>query len=469
MTNIKKNFLYNIVYQILIMILPFITAPYLARVIGADGTGLYSYTYSIANYFVLFAMLGINNYGNRRIAQVRDEKEKLSKEFWTIYTMQLVFSSIVSVIYIAYIIFFVRENQLLFILQIFYVISSCFDINWFFFGIEKFKLTVTRNTIIKLISVVSIILLVKKVEDLWIYAMIMALTMLASQLSIWPFLRQYVNFVRPSKKEVLKTIKPCIILFIPVIAVSIYRIMDKIMIGNLSTMEEVGYYEYADKIVGMPIALVNALGTVMLPKMSNLIAKGEKEKSKEYINKSMEFALFLAIPIVFGIIAIADDFVPIFLGEAFAKSATILKALSITIIFIIWANIIKTQYLIPNEKDRDYIVSVILGAIVNLAFNSILIPKYVAMGATIGTILAELSVAGYQTFAVRKQLPIKNYFQYFTKSFLLALVMLIIIFIIPALIPNRIIRMGLQVIVGIGVYAILNRNYILRNIGMIKK
>ena len=226
MTSIKKNFIYNMLYQILIMILPLITAPYLARVIGATGTGLYSYSYSIANYFVLFAMLGINNYGNRKIAQVRDDKQKLSRAFWTIYTMQFIMSLLVVFIYIMYIILFVKENQMLFIIQTFYVLSSCFDINWFFFGIEKFKLTVTRNTVIKVISVISIFLLVKTEEDLWIYTMIMALTILLTQLSIWPFLRKYVDLVKPKKEEVIKTLKPCIILFIPVIAVSIYRIMD---------------------------------------------------------------------------------------------------------------------------------------------------------------------------------------------------------------------------------------------------
>ncbi len=464
MTSIKKNFIYNMLYQILIMILPLITAPYLARVIGATGTGLYSYSYSIANYFVLFAMLGINNYGNRKIAQVRDDKQKLSRAFWTIYTMQFIMSLLVVFIYIMYIILFVKENQMLFIIQTFYVLSSCFDINWFFFGIEKFKLTVTRNTVIKVISVISIFLLVKTEEDLWIYTMIMALTILLTQLSIWPFLRKYVDLVKPKKEEVIKTLKPCIILFIPVIAVSIYRIMDKIMIGNLSTMEQVGYYEYADKIVNMPIALVNALGTVMLPKMSNLVAKGEKEKSIEYINKSMEFALFLATPIVFGIIAIADDFVPMFLGAEFMPSADVLKPLSITIIFIIWANVIKTQYLIPNERDRDFIISVILGAVVNLLFNFIFIPKYGAVGATIGTVLAELAVTTYQTFAVRKQLPIKQYFRYFGKSLLVASIMLAVISTFHYIIPNALMRMCVQVVLGVIIYVVLYRKYIMQKL-----
>lgn len=455
-------------YQILVMILPLITAPYLARVIGATGTGLYSYSYSIANYFVLFAMLGINNYGNRKIAQVRDDKQKVSEAFWTIYTLQVIMSLLVVLIYIVYIILFLKENQMLFIIQTFYVLSSCFDINWFFFGIEKFKLTVTRNTIIKVISVISIFLLVKTEDDLWIYTFIMAITILITQLSIWPFLRKYVDFVKPKKEEVIKTLKPCIILFIPVIAVSIYRIMDKIMIGNLSNMEQVGYYEYADKIVNMPIALVNALGTVMLPKMSNLIAKGEKEKSIEYINKSMEFALFLAFPIVFGIIAIADDFVPMFLGMEFMPSVDVLKTLSITIIFIIWANVIKTQYLIPNERERDFIVSVILGAVVNLLFNFIFIPQYGAVGATIGTVFAELSVATYQTFAVIKILPIKKYFHYFGKSLLASSIMFIAVFVVHFIIPNAMLRMCIQVVLGVIIYVVVYRKYIIQNLLSIK-
>ena len=196
MNSVKKNFTYNIVYQILILIIPLITAPYISRVIGAEGQGIYSYTYSIAQYFVLFAMLGLNNYGNRTIAKIRDDKEKLSKEFWSIYGLQIITTTIMLILYITYIIFWDSSYKLYNTIQLVYVFSAMFDINWFFFGMEKFKLTVIRNTIIKILSACSIFMFVKSKNDLVLYMLIMVGASLISQLSLWTFLRKYIFFVK---------------------------------------------------------------------------------------------------------------------------------------------------------------------------------------------------------------------------------------------------------------------------------
>lgn len=166
MESVKKNFIYNVVYQILLVILPLITAPYIARTLGATAVGIYSYTNSIAYYFILFAMLGISNYGNISIASVRDNKEKLNKTFSTIYQLQFILFILAIVIYCIYSIFFVSENNLIFILQIFYVASGLLDISWLFFGLEQFKLTVFRNVVIKVITLVAMFLFVKNPDDL---------------------------------------------------------------------------------------------------------------------------------------------------------------------------------------------------------------------------------------------------------------------------------------------------------------
>jgi len=127
MNSVKKNFAYNFIYQVLIMILPLITAPYLSRVLRADGMGTYSYTYSIAYYFTLFGMLGLNNYGNRSIARIRNDKEKLSKTFWEIYGMQVITSIIIFIFYFLYA-GFARTNRTISILQGCFVISVLLDI-----------------------------------------------------------------------------------------------------------------------------------------------------------------------------------------------------------------------------------------------------------------------------------------------------------------------------------------------------
>ncbi len=465
----KKNFIYNIIYQILVLILPLVTVPYVSRILGADGVGIYSYTYSIAYYFMIIAMLGLNNYGNRTIAKVRDDKEKLSKEFCSIYALQLIISIIMIICYLLYVVIFNNQYKLIAFIQIMYVISSMFDINWFFFGIEKFKLTITRNTIIKILSLIFIFIFVKTPDDVWKYTAILAGSTLFSNIILFSFLHKYVRFVKVGRRDIFKHFKPNLVMFLPVIAVSIYKIMDKIMLGILSTVTEVGYYENAEKITQVPIAIITALGTVMLPRVSNMLSNNKEEEVKKIIGKTMPFILFLAFPMVFGICAVSKDFSLIFFGNEFEKCGLLIQLLSITIIFLSWGNVIRTQYLIPKEKDKEYVISAFLGAIVNFIMNYIFIPKYTSIGACIGTIAAEFIVMCYQSWVVRKELPLKEYMLNSLGFFIKAIIMFIIIMPLGKQIKNNdLLRIVVQVLIGVIVYVLLNFKYIYNILGLSK-
>lgn len=463
----KKNFIYNIVYQVLVLFLPLVTIPYVSRILGANGIGIYSYTYSIAYYFMIIAMLGLNNYGNRTIAKIRDNKEKLSKEFWSIYFLQVIISVLMVILYLLYVLIFESQYKIIAIIQIMYVISSVFDINWFFFGMEKFKLTITRNIVIKLISLVLIFVLIKTPEDLWKYVAILAASTMFSNVILFSFIRKYVKFVKFSLKDIKKHLKPSIILFLPVIAVSIYKIMDKIMLGLLSNVTEVGYYENAEKMTQVPLSIITALGTVMLPRVSNMLSNKKEDEVKKILEKTMPLIMFLTFPMVLGIIAISNDFAIVFFGEEFKKSGYLIQLLSITVVFLAWGNVIRTQYLIPKEKDREYIISAFLGAIVNFITNLIFIPKFASLGACIGTIMAEFVVMFYQTYVLRKELNIKKYLKDSSTFLIKSLIMFIIVILIGKLIKDsKFIRILIQVFVGILIYIILNIRYIYKNVNI---
>lgn len=468
MTDIKKNFSYNIIYQLLILVLPLITAPYISRVIGTDGIGVYSYTYSIANYFLLFAMLGTNNYGNRSIAKSKKNKEKLDKTFSSIYAFQLIMSVLIIVLYSLYVFFLEKKEYKLYAwIQLLLIASSIFDINWLFFGLEKFKLTIIRNVIIKLISVALIFILVKTKEDLELYILILAASALISQISLWPFLKKNVKLQKVKGQDIKVHIKPNLILFIPVIAISIYNIMDKIMLGRLTNATELGLYENSEKIINVPISIISALGTVMMPRISNLLVSDDEEVAKSYIDKSMTFIIFITIPITLGIMSISEDFIPIFYGEEFIKAGYLTKILSITILFKAWANVIRTQYLLPKEKDKFYVISVLLGALVNFVFNLALIPRLDGLGAIIGTIMAEFIVALYQTYSVRKELNIKSYLISSVPFIITGGIMYIIINLLKGFIENKYILIFTQILVGGSIYLTLNYKYILDNINIV--
>ena len=459
MKSIKVNFLYNAIYQVLIILLPLVTTPYVARVLGADGTGTYSYTYTVANYFMLFAMLGVKNYGNRSIAEVRDDRAMMSRTFWEIYGLQFLCSILVLCCYFLYIYHFKSDYLFLGCIQGLYVLSGMLDISWFFFGIEEFKITVTRNICIRLSSLLLIFLFVHTKDDLWKYTLIMAAGTVVSQAYLWIYLRKLIGWFRPSFFQIWNHMKPEIILFIPVIAVSLYKMMDKLMLGQMCSMTQVGYYEYAEKIQNIPLGIITALGTVMLPRMSNLAAKGKVKESREYIANSMMFAVFMASGMLFGIAGIADDFIPLFLGPGYQECVLLLQVMSPTILFIAWANVIRTQYLIPNHMDRSYIISVVMGAIVNLIVNAWLIPRYAAMGAVIGTICAEGTVCILQTMMIWNRLSMVDYLKNTAPFLVFGAGMFWIIINVRALSNHLPVRLALEIGIGMLFYLLVSGCY----------
>lgn len=426
-TSIKKNFIYNIAYQILIIILPLITTPYVSRVLGVDGVGTYSYTYSIAYYFCLFGMLGISNHGNRSIALNKKSKKKLSETFWNIYPIQLFASLLSLIVYLLFVLLFFNGNKIIAYIDTLFILSYMVDISWFFFGVEQFKMTVTRNTIIKVFTVALIFIFVKHNNDLWKYTLILSLGTFISQLYLWIQLRKFITYEKPKISEIKKNINPVLLLFIPVISYSIYKVMDKIMLGNLSTITQVGLYENSEKVVGIPLSIITAFGTVMMPRISSLVGENNKKQIKQYIKLSFKYFTIIVSAMVFGLIGISSVLAPVYFGESFTKCAPLISGLSITLIFMTWANIIRTQYLIPNKKDKPYIVSMIVGAAVNFIANLIFIPKFKAPGALIGTILAEFIVFFVQFLYVRKELAVFKYIRGNIIYLLFGLVMCMIV------------------------------------------
>lgn len=427
MGTVQKNFIYNVIYQILIILLPLITAPYISRTLGATAVGIYSYTNSIAYYFLMAAMLGIANHGNRSVAAVRDNQEKLNYTFSGIYTLQVSTFLISIMLYIVYLMVIVKENRFIALLQLIYLLSGLLDISWLFFGLEKFKITVVRNVLIKLATVFLMFVFVHTPEDLWKYTFIMSVGIFFSQAYLWIYLKKYVHYTRVPSSYVLKNLKPVLILFVPVLAYSVYKVMDKIMLGNMSTYADVGYYQNAEKIVNIPMGVITALGTVMLPRMSNIVAKGDIKKTEDYIRISIKLITILCAAIAFGLMGVSDVLAPVYLGKDFSACGSIIELLSITVFFIAWANVIRTQYLIPNHYDKIYLLSTTIGAALNLMINYALIPSMHSNGAAIGTIVAEFIVMFVQMIAVRKKLHIWRYIMLYVPVMIIGVVMMIVV------------------------------------------
>ena len=448
MSSLKKNLAYNVAYQILVIILPLITAPYVSRVLGADGLGTYSYIFSIVTYFGLFGMLGIANHGNRSVALVRDNRQKVSEAFSNTYIIQLCTTVIALLLYFLFIYCWFSGDKTIAYIESIIVLSYVLDITWFFFGLEQFSVTVTRNAIIKIATVVAIFIFVRSREDLWIYALIMSCGMLFSQIYLWLRIRKYADFCKPSWSQVKSNIKPVLMLFIPAIAYSIYKLLDKVMLGAMSSMSQVGLFDNAEKIINIPSSLITAFGTVMMPRITVLLGTGDEHRIS-YLNKiSVRYFTLLVVGAAFGLAGICNVLAPVYFGSEFVGSAPIIAGLGFSLIFVTWANVIRTQYLIPNKLDKPYVISSVIGALANLAVNIILIPKFAGIGAMIGTIIAEFTVFFVQLILVRRSFPMSQYLQPVLFLFPIGMIMFAVVYWIGAYMGNTIITLIIQILVG---------------------
>ena len=447
-SSLKVNILYQSFYEILAIVLPLITSPYIARVLGANNLGIFSYTYSIAYYFQLFGMLGIKFYGNRSIAIARSDKSVLNRVYSELLNIHILFSAASLAVYIAYCIFFERKYSSISYAQTFMVASTLFDISWLFFGLEKFKITVVRNTIIKLISVVLIFLFVRDKSDLWIYTLIMAGSQFVSQAILFGMANRYVSYVRVPFRSMLKHIRPLFVLFIPVISVSLYEYMDKILLGYLGGTLQLGFFENANKILNIPLSIIIAFGSVMLPRMSTLASDKSSSKANKYIKMSCRYMVGFSFAMSCGMAAIAEVFSVVFWGADFAPCGNLIIILSVSLPFSTFASIVRNQDMIPNGKDAQYTVAIIFGAVINLLLNVIFIPKFGAAGSAYATLAAEITVCMSQFFFVRKDF---DYIKYIYSSFIFLIpsfVMFMVVFLIGSVCEASLITLVIQFFAG---------------------
>lgn len=406
---VLKNFLWNISYQVFLLILPIVTIPYVSRVLGPTGIGINSYTNSIAQYFVLFGNLGITLYGNREVAYKRDKKKELSQLFWELSFLRFFLTFISMVIFLT-MIYFTGEYQSFYLIQALLLIASALDIAWFFQGLELFRVTVVRSTLVKVVSLMLIFTFVKDKNDLGLYIFILAFSQLLGNLTLWPYLKKYISTPNIKHLNFKIHLKPTITLFIPQVATQVYLQLNKTMLGAIVGVTAAGYYDNSDKIVKIILALVTASGTVLLPHIAHDYSKGNMEKISKSAYNSMHVIMVLAMPLASGLIAVAPLFTKIFFGPGFSPVATLMRIEAPVMIMVGIGTAIGVQYLLPTNQIRIYSKSYVFGASLNVLLNIPLILLLGAKGAMIATIFSETFVSMFQLYHVRKQLSLRSLF-----------------------------------------------------------
>lgn len=448
----SRNYLYNLLYRLSICVLPLIVTPYTARVLGSEGVGLYSFSSCIACYFIMFSKLGLDSYGSRSIACVRDNPAALSKCFWSIYALQCITAFLSLSVYVILMFTAFQQDLLIYEMQFFYVLSAAFDVSWYFYGMERFKETTLRSLIIRAGIVLCVFLFVHTADDLWIYTLILSLSFLIEQLILFFLLLREVKPSLISWSDIAVHVRPNLHLFLPLALMSIYNWMDKLMIGLIAGNADVAYYNYADSIINLPKGIVLTLGTVMLPQVSRLAVHAQLDRAISMLHQSLEFICFVCCILCFGIAAVAPVFVPIFLGPGYEMTIDLTMGLALVMIPLSLSDTLQNQYLVPFHKERIYTIAVSVGAIINLVLNLLLIPFLGAVGAVIGTIGAAVGTFLCQMFQIRQILSLRQIFHSLWPYFLSGIIEFVAVYPLKSLFTSPILTLLIQLLLGGGVY-----------------
>ncbi len=472
--NVRINYIYRLFYEILLIIVPLITTPYVSRVLGADGVGIYSYTSSIMTYFTMFATLGTGTYGAREIAQHRDDPHDSSKLFYEIELMTVFTSSICIILWIGVIIFS-EEYRYYFMALLPLLFGSLLDISWFYTGLEKIIYIVLGNSVCKIIGIIMLFSLVKVKEDLILYMVIMSLVTMAGHLTMWIFLPRFLVRVPVKELHIWHHLKETFVYFIPTFATSIYTVLDKTLIGLITQNDyQNGYYEQATKVMNVvKTAVFVAVNSVMSSRISYLFSQEKYEEIHRRIARSMDFILLLGFGAVFGILGISNRFVPIFFGDGYEPVILILNLMTPLVLIIGVSNCLGTQYYTPSGQRARSARYVIAGSVGNLIMNLCLIPFLGAVGAVIGSIFAESIIAVLYMINCDRYMTVKQLAAFSWKRLLSGILMLITITLFGYICTaSDVVILILQILIGVCIYFVLlillRDQMVLELIGMAK-
>lgn len=451
--SVANNYIYNLIYQVVLAIVPLLSTPYLTRVLGAENLGIYSYTYSIATIFFLFSALGINTYGQREIAYVQDKPAELSKIFWELIIIRAgaTLLSVGAMITLSLVINEYKECYHIFAV---YILANMFDITWLYQGIENFRAITVRNIVIKLLYLCCLFVFVKDKSDLYTYILLYSVMTLVTNLSFW--IKTNKILVKPKKLEIKKHIKPSIILFLPQIAILIYTVLDKTMLGIIcSQIEVVSFYEQASYLVKTSLMLITTIGTVMASKVAYAFQKNNIEDIKTYLSQVTNFVWMASSAVMFGLAATIENFVKWFYDAEYISVVNIVYVMCPIIVFIGLNNIIGIQFLVPIKKQNEYILAVIIGAAVNFVLNIVLIKPLSHMGATIASVIAELVIVVIELKFLKKEIPEYKIMKGALKYLSIGIIMFVVTKLSGNLWGATFYGTIFQVVVGIGTYGAL--------------
>ena len=392
-----KNYLYNLSYQLLTIILPIITVPYVTRIFTSEALGNYVFYNSIVSYFSLFAMLGIGVYGTKQIAAASDA----NSTFWNIYVIQLIASILALSVYVISVFSIPQMGGVIPLMVGVVLFERMFDISWLFSGKEDFKKITLRNTVVRLVGVICIFIFIKSSDDLYLYIFLIVTINFLGQLVMWIPAKKFIKRPSFNTKIMKKNLHPIVLLFLPQVAISLYVVLDRTLLGLLGSYSDVGIYEQGQKLTSILITVVTSLGVVMLPRVANLLSERREEEVQNMVKFSFILYNLIIFPMIFGLIAVNEVFVKLFLGQNFQDVKYVLYIIVFNLMFIGWTNILGYQVLVVRNKNKEFMLSTTIPAFVSVAVNIVVIPFFGYIGASITSVVVEILVFAIQWYYSR--------------------------------------------------------------------
>lgn len=423
MVSLRINFLYNVILNIINVLFPVITIPYVSRVLGVEQIGIFSFVITIVSYFSLFAALGMPLYGTREIAKRFGDKLEINNLFNELFSINIISSIIFTILFLIsiHIIPMFAEIKNYLLISGISLYFCALNIDWFYSGIENFKLITYRSIVVKLLMILCLFLFVRNKSDLLTYILLNSLALLGNQ--IWNILAlRYSGFkIKFTLHSLKKHLNSLIILLFSAIAMQIYLMIDTIMLGFMSSYTELGLYSSAIKSIRVIMPLTIALSVVLLPRLSYLKENGSKGEALELLNKAFKVITLFSVPLVFFFFAISDKFVPFFFGNEYVGAIIPMKICSLLIWISNMSYFSSVQILAMYSYEDKFLLSTIVGMLVNILGNLLLIPFYGAIGASSASLLGELSVTLVAFFYVYRYNLFKIQWKYLFKCIISAI------------------------------------------------
>lgn len=472
--SLTKNYIFNLIKTTCAVIFPIITFSYTSRVLGVDGIGKINFSRSFITFFSMIAMLGINQYGTREAAKIRDDKYKLSKFVQEILIINSVTTLIAYVLLGISILFVDKLHNYTVLLWInsFSIAMLGMGMEWLYQALEEYEYIAKRAVLFQIISLGAMFVFVRDRNDLVAYAIIYVISSSGSYVLNFVNAKKYIEWKPIGHYEIKKHLVPMFWLFAMAVSIEIYTVLDTTMLGFLCDDVAVGLYNAATKVNKLIISLITALGSVLVPRLAYYIGNNNKEKMNELINKGYNYTFLLSVPAAIGLFVLSDDIILLFSGSEFHASGFTMKILTWIVIVIPFSMMTNLQAFVPMGKEKLILQSTCVGAIINFVCNCICIPRFAENGAAIGTVVAETAVTFVCLYNANRLMDMKSVFKLYHHYWISACPIFLISFLLKQLELNFVIEMLVIIMVSVVVYAgilVLLKNeyfvYVIKMIG----